>query len=74
MKLEGLVNHDVCCSEACCVRRGSRTGGCGHARERQQLRLEVERFHVMSFEVWPQMWTTDMNVGDGHWKRGSKTL
>lgn len=28
---------------------------------------------VMSFEVWLQIWSTDMNVGDGHWRRGSKT-
>lgn len=33
----------------------------------------MERFQVMSFEVWPQMWTTDMDVGHGHWRRGSQT-
>lgn len=67
MKLEGLVSHDVCVLLRiyAVFGVGSRTGGCGHAWERQQLRLEVERFQVMSFKVWPQMWTLDMNVGDG---------
>lgn len=30
-----------------------RTGGRGHARRRQHLRLQVERFQARSFEVWP---------------------
>ena len=32
----------------------------------------MERFQVMSFEVWPQMGTTDTNVGIGHWRPGRK--
>lgn len=57
----------VCRVPAEC-RRGGRTGGCGHVAGRQPLRLEMEKFEVRSFEVWPQMWSTDVNVGDGHWR------
>lgn len=71
-KLEGL-RHGMYCPEPLLVRRRGRVGGCGHAWERQHLRLEVERFRAMSFEVWPWMWSTDTSVGDDHWWRGSKT-
>lgn len=50
---QGEAGGVMCVAQRLCRRkRGGGTGGSGHAWERKHLRLEVERFQVMSFEVW----------------------